>query len=265
MSNIKVTLIQTSLHWENPEANREMLEKKINKIKEPTEIIILPEVFTTGFTMEPANCADSNEGKTFRWMKQTAAKKNTVITGSIATKENDKFYNRLIWMQPDGNYYQYDKKHLFSFAGETKNYTPGKKRVIVEYKGWKILLLICYDLRFPVWCKNNFNPQNGFDYDCIINIANWPAPRSNHWSILLMARAIENQAYVAGVNRVGKDAKGTDHSGDSALINPLGEHLSTITPFEEKTETITMERARLDDFRKKFGVANDWDKFKLIE
>jgi omega-amidase len=263
MSNIKVALVQSTLHWEDPAANREMLEQKILAISDPAEIIVLPEVFTTGFTMEPADCAEPHEGETFQWMKRMAAEKNAVITGSIATSENGKFYNRLIWMQPDGNYHKYDKKHLFTFAGENHNYTPGSERVIVEYKGWKILLLICYDLRFPVWIKNNFSKESGFDYDAILCVANWPATRSHPWRVLLMARAIENQAFVIGVNRVGTDGNQIDYSGDSALISPMGENFSNIMPFSDTVETIPMPRCQLDDFRKRFGVAHDWDRFEI--
>ncbi len=265
MQDLKVTLIQSPIHWENPKANREMFEEKINRITEPADIIVLPEVFTTGFTMYPSGCAESYKGETFQWMKHLAKEKDSVLVGSMPTLDNEKYYNRMIWMQPDGSFYKYDKKHLFTFAGETKNFTPGKDKVVVEYKGWKILLLICYDLRFPVWCKNNYSPEQGFEYDCIINIANWPAIRSQPWSILLMARAIENQAYVVGVNRTGKDGKGVDHSGDSALISPTGETLSNIKPNEEAAETITMNRKHLDDFREKFRFAGDWDKFELLD
>ncbi len=265
MQDIKVTLIQSSLYWESPKANRDMFEKKIKGITEPTDIVVLPEVFTTGFTMEPAGVAEAYKGETFQWMKKLAEDKNFVLTGSIPVLEDGHFYNRQIWMQPDGKYYKYDKKHLFTFAGETKNFMPGNEKVIVEYKGWKILLLICYDLRFPVWCKNNYSPEKGFEYDCFINIANWPAPRSRPWSILLTARAIENQAYVVGVNRIGEDSRGVDHSGDSALISPKGINLSGIKPYEEKIETITMHGKELCDFREKFRVADDWDKFKIIE
>lgn len=263
MSNIKVTLVQSPIYWEDPAANREMFEAKIMAIEEPTDIIILPEVFTTGFTMEPENCAEPQGAETFVWMQKMAKKKNSVITGSIATKENSKYYNRMIWMHPNGEYRQYNKKHLFTFAGETKNFTPGNEKVIVDFKGWKILLLICYDLRFPVWCKNNYSPREGYDYDCMINIANWPAARSHPWRILLMARAIENQAWVIGVNRIGLDGNGIDHSGDSAVISPLGENFSNIMPGEEKTETIAVPRCQLDDFREKFRVADDWDRFEL--
>ena len=264
MSDIKVALIQSSLYWEDPKANKDMFEKMIYDINEPVDIVVLPEVFTTGYTMDPTNCAESYKGETFQWMKQLAGEKNFVIVGTMPTLDNGKFYNRLIWMQPDGNFHKYDKRHLFTFAGETKNYTPGKERVIVEYKGWRFMLNICYDLRFPVWSKNNYSPDKGFDFDCIINVANWPAVRSKPWSILLIARAIENQAYMIGVNRLGKDGKGVDHSGDSAVICPKGENLSSLKPYEEKTEIITMGRKQLDDFREKFRVAEDWDKFKLL-
>ncbi len=264
MQNLRISIIQTGLHWVNPGSNRDMFEKKIKGISEPVDLIVLPEVFTTGFTMEPSDHAEPYKGETFRWMKRLAAEKNTVLIGGIAAKDNGRFYNRMIWMQPDGTHYKYDKKHLFSFAGEQKEYTHGKERVVLKYKGWKFLLLICYDLRFPVWCKNTYNPRQGFEYDCIINIANWPAPRIHHWSMLLKARAIENQSYVIGVNRTGKDGNNVSYSGYSDVINPLGETLSDIKPNEEKTETVTLQRKPLEDFRKKFRVANDWDKFKLI-
>jgi omega-amidase len=262
MSNIKVTLIQSPLHWENPQANREMFEKKINAV-EYTEIVVLPEMFNTGYTMNPAVHAEPHGGETFRWMKRMAEDRNIIIVGSIATEENGKYYNRLIWMQPDGTHFQYDKKHLFTFAGEDKHYTAGNERVIVEHKGWKFLLLICYDLRFPVWCRNRYSEEKGFDYDCMIVVANWPEARSHPWRVLLMARAIENQAYVIGVNRIGADGNGHDHSGDSALIHPIGENFSDLMPWEDKTQTIPMPKCQLSDFRNKFRVSKDWDQFTL--
>jgi omega-amidase len=263
MSNIKVSIVQTPLYWEDPAQNREMLGEKINAISGDAEIFVLPEMFTTGFTMNPQKCAESHKGETFQWMKKLAEEKNAVITGSIATEENGNYYNRLIWMQPDGNYHQYDKKHLFSFAGENQHFTPGRNKVIVEYKGWKILLMICYDLRFPVWIKNNYSEEKGFDYDCILCVANWPEARSHPWRVLLMARAIENQCFVIGVNRIGQDGNNVMYSGDSALISPLGENFSNIMPNQETVETIPMPRCQLDDFRKKFRVALDWDGFEL--
>lgn len=264
MSNIKVTIIQAPLHWENPALNREMFESKINAIDQATEIILLPEMFSTGFTMQPQHVAEPHRGISFQWMQRMAQEKNVVIAGSIATEDNGKYYNRLIWMQPDGTHVQYDKNHLFSFAGEADHYTAGSQRVIVDYKGWKFLLSICYDLRFPVWCKNNYSSEKGFDYDCIINVANWPAVRSHPWRILLMSRAIENQVYVIGVNRIGPDGNGVDHSGDSALISPMGDNFSNLMPGQEKSETIPMPKCQLDDFRRKFRVAEDWDSFELV-
>jgi len=264
MSDIRIALLQSDLQWENPKANLKMFEKKINGINENVDIVVLPEVFTTGFTMEPMGVAEPFKGDTFRWMEKTARERNIVLVGSKPVQENGKFYNRLIWMQPDGNYYKYDKRHLFSFAGETKNYSPGKERVIVEYKGWKFLLIICYDLRFPVWCKNNYNSEYGLEYDCIINIANWPAPRRHVWDILLKARAIENQSYMVGVNRIGEDGNGVKHRGDSAVICPKGEVLSTLKPDEEKTDIVNMSRKTLDEFRSKFRVWEDWDNFKIV-
>ena len=264
MSNIKVTIVQTPIHWEDPARNREMLEKKITLLNEPGGIIVLPEMFSTGFTMNPSKLAEPHQGETFQWMNRLARENNSVITGSIATQENGLFYNRLIWMQPDGTFHYYDKRHLFSHAGENRFYTAGNKRVIVEYQGWKILLMICYDLRFPVWIKNRYSQENGFDYDCILCVANWPELRSHPWRILLMARAIENQCYVIGVNCIGRDGNDILYSGDSALISPLGENFSNIMPNQEILETIPVTRCHLDDFRQKFRVAPDWDQFELI-
>jgi len=264
MSNIKVTLVQTHLHWEDPASNRKMLQEKLSPLNEPGGIIVLPEMFSTGFTMNPTKYAEPHQGDTFEWMQRLAREKNSVITGSIATLDNGKYFNRLIWMQPDGTFQYYDKKHLFSHASENKFYTAGDKRVIVEYMGWKILLLICYDLRFPVWIKNRYSPESGFDYDCILCVANWPELRSHPWRILLMARAIENQSYVIGVNRVGIDGNDWHFCGDSALISPLGENFSNIMPNQEVMETIPMTGCHLDDCRQKFKVAQDWDQFVLL-
>ena len=263
MSNIKVTLVQTPLHWENPQANRDMLEKKISMMEDFSEIVVLPEMFTTGFTMQPEKYAESHMGESFQWMQKTAQERGVVMCGSIATRENGKYFNRLYWVTPDGSFQHYDKKHLFTFAGEDKHYSPGQEKVIVEYKGWKFLLLVCYDLRFPVWCKNNYTEEKGFDYDAIVCVANWPEARSHPWRVLLMARAIENQCFVIGVNRIGPDGNNITHSGDSALISPMGENFSDLMPHDEKTETNPMPKCQLDDFRKKFRVANDWDSFSL--
>ena len=263
MQDLKVSLIQSSLFWEDHNQNRQMFEKKIFSIEEDTDIIILPEMFSTGFSMEPVQIAENAKGDSFQWMQKMAKEKNAVISGSIATKENGKYYNRFYWVEPDGKHYQYNKKHLFTFAGEDKQYTAGTEKVIIGYKGWKIMPLICYDLRFPVWSKNNYSVENGFDYDCLLYVANWPQPRSHAWRVLLMARAIENQAYVIGVNRVGTDHNMNDYSGDSGIINPRGENISNIMPSKEVQETIVMSYEKLKSFRQSFKLGPDWDKYTI--
>ncbi len=264
MQNLIVSLIQTDLNWENKEQNILHFTSKIKEISKETDLIVLPEMFTTGFAMEPHKLAESMGGTSMQWMHQMASDKGCVITGSIIIKENDKYFNRLIWMRPDGSYEHVDKKHLFTFAGENKHYTPGDKKLIVTLKGWKIMPLICYDLRFPVWSKNRHTAKHGFDYDCMINVANWPEKRSHVWRILLMARALENQAYVIGINRIGTDGNNIGYSGDSAVISPKGENLSNMAPFKEQTETVVMSRCELDSFRDNFRAWADWDKFQMV-
>ncbi len=264
MQDIRLTIVQSSLFWESHEQNRKMFTEKINNIQENSDIIVLPEMFSTGFSMEPALIAEAAKGESFLWMKKMAESKNTVIAGSISTKENNKYYNRFYWVEPGGKYHQYDKKHLFTFAGEHEKYTAGNKKIIINYKGWKFLPLICYDLRFPVWSKNNFSENNGFDYDCLIYTANWPKPRSNAWKTLLLARAIENQSYVVGVNRVGKDFNNKEYSGDSAVVNAKGELISNIKPNKEVHETVLLSASELIEFRKSFKLGPDWDRFSIL-
>ncbi|MFW5793392.1 MAG: amidohydrolase [Bacteroidota bacterium] len=263
MQNIKTTIIQSSLFWEQHEENRKMFSDKIDQIKDDTDIIILPEMFSTGFTMNPKPIAEKAKGESFQWMQKKAKEKNAVIAGSIATTENDKFYNRFYWVEPSGNFYQYDKKHLFTFAGEDKQYTAGQERIIIEYKGWKFLPLICYDLRFPVWSKNKYSKESGFDYDCIIYIANWPQPRNKAWKSLLIARAIENQSYVIGVNRIGFDNNKNEYSGDSAVVDPKGNYLSQLTANAELSDTVILSKEELYNFRENFRLGPDWDKFSI--
>ncbi len=287
--NLKVTIIQSELHWENVEKNLAMFTKKITSIKEETDLIILPEMFTTGFTMNSSVLAETMDGKTVAWMKQQAKTKNAVIVGSLIIKNKvistlvetrGFFYNRLIWAQPNGTVYHYDKRHLFRMANEHEFYTPGNKRLIVELKGWKICPLICYDLRFPVWSRNTafkiqrskFNvdhsPLNNQpsmpDYDCLIYIANWPKARKEPWGKLLEARAIENQVYVVGVNRVGADGKDIPYSGNSAVIDPKGNGMTNIPKHQNSIETVTLNRQELDDFRIKFPVGLDGDDFDVL-
>lgn len=212
---INVTLIQSDIIWEDRISNLKKYQEKINQI-ESTDLIILPEMFTTGFSMSPKSISENMNGETIQWMKQNAHKMNSAICGSIIIEEDSKYFNRFIWVNPDGSIHHYDKRHLFSFAGENENYTPGNEKIIIEYKGWKICPLICYDLRFPVWSRNSE------DYDLLIYVANWPDKRKSAWKSLLTARAIENQCYVIGVNRVGIDGKNLVYSGESQIINMFG-------------------------------------------
>ncbi len=281
MQNLSIILFQSDLFWEDPGKNLEMFSEKIeadwpkaplnNGVGENTrvegaphpDIIILPEMFTTGFTQEPARLAEPMEGRSMKWMLDRAVERSSVVTGSIIIQEDGNFHNRLIWMPPDGNYSYYDKRHLFTYAGEHKRFTAGSKKLIVEHRGWKIMPLICYDLRFPVWNRNTWSEDEGFAYDCMINVANWPAARSHVWRVLLMARAIENQAYVIGINRTGRDNNDIDYLGDSAVISPKGENISSLMPQEETSEVVTLTRCELDSFRDKFRVWADWDNFSL--
>lgn len=260
MQNLNITIIQTHLYWEDVDKNLSHFNSKINEISEPTDIIVLPEMFTTGFTMNPVQFSEIHGGKGLRWMIQKAQEKKCIVVGSISVKENTNYYNRLYWVKPNGSYEFYDKKHLFIMGNEQHHYTPGTKKIIVEYKGWKICPLICYDLRFPVWSRN----RNDNQYDVLIYVANWPEVRAYPWKQLLIARAIENQAYVVGVNCIGNDGNGLVYSGDSAVINPKGEVMSSTHPHLDNVETLTLSRGYLEDFRISFPVLNDADEFKII-
>ena len=258
MEDLRVTIVQTNLDWENIDANLAMFTDKLKSVAPAsTDIIVLPEMFSTGFTMNAKGVAETMDGKAVQWMKKTATEKKCVVTGSIVINDAGKFYNRLVWMRPDGSCEKYDKKHLFRMGEENNTYTAGKNKIIVELKGWKICPLVCYDLRFPVWSRNTAN------YDCLIYVANWPEVRSYPWKQLLIARAIENQTYVVGVNRIGKDGNDMNHSGDSAVMNAKGIVISHTKTNEESIETVTLSRKELEDFRKAFPVALDADKFKL--
>lgn len=252
---INVTLIQSDIIWEDRISNLKKYQEKIDQV-ESTDLIILPEMFTTGFSMSPKDISEKMDGETIQWMKANASKINSAICGSIIIEEDGKYFNRFIWVNPDGSIHQYDKRHLFSFAGENENYTPGNEKVIIEYKGWKICPLICYDLRFPVWSRNSE------DYDLLIYVANWPDKRKSAWKSLLTARAIENQCYVIGVNRVGKDSKNY-YSGDSSLINALGETLYTNSHIEEIYSN-TISKYDLNKVRTQLPFLNDKDNFKII-
>jgi omega-amidase len=263
MSTLTITTIQTTLNWEDKAANLSMFEKKINSIEEETEIVVLPEMFSTGFSMNPNRLAESMEGETFQWMKRVSSENNIILTGSVIIEENGNFFNRLIWMLPNGQYGHYDKRHRFAFAGEDEKYTAGTKRLIASVKGWKINLLVCYDLRFPVWSRQSSTSSGEPEYDLIIYVANWPERRSIAWKTLLVARAIENQCYVVGVNRVGNDGNNIYHSGDSMVVDPLGEILY-YKKDEENISTITLDKIHLQTIREKFPFWKDSDKFMIL-
>jgi len=253
---MRISFIQTELYWQNPEANRAMLEEKIWLLP-PTDLIVLPEMFTSGFTMQPDSVAEVANLHTSKWLKQMAAQTNAVLTGSFVVKENGKFYNRLHWVFPNGELKTYDKRHLFRMANEDQYYESGQQKMVVEWKNWRFCPLVCYDLRFPVWSRN----QN-LEYDCLIYVANFPAARANAWNVLLKARAIENLAYCVGVNRIGTDQNGIFYHGESAVIDFKGETL-----FSQKdspcSPTIVLDKKSLDDFRKKFPANLDADIFEL--
>jgi omega-amidase len=258
-ADLRVTMIQTALHWEDVNANLQMFSEKIAALKEPSDIILLPEMFSTGFSMNAEKVAETMDGEAVQWMRQKARDFNCVITGSLMIKEGNKYYNRLVWMKPDGSYDIYNKRHLFALAHEEKSYTGGNKKLIVEYKGWKIHPLICFDLRYPVWSRRTKKD----DYDLLIYVANWPERRVFAWNQLLIARAIENQCYVVGVNRVGNDGNNIYHSGDSAIINYKGEMMNNACPNDTCTETIALSKKDLEDFRKQLPFIEGTDEFTI--
>jgi len=262
MSTLTITLIQTTLYWEDRSSNLAMFEKKIMGISERTELVVLPEMFSTGFSMQPAKLAETMDGPTVAWMKEIAARKKVIITGSVIIKENDQYFNRLLWVLPDGNLGYYDKRHRFAFAGEDNEYTAGNKRLIARVKGWRINLQVCYDLRFPVWARQNAGGEP--EYDLLLYVANWPERRVHAWKTLLTARAIENQCFVVGVNRVGDDGNGIYHNGNSMVIDPLGEVLYQKIN-DEDIHTITLEKETVENVRSRFPFWKDADEFKIID
>jgi omega-amidase len=272
MSTLTITTIQTNLHWENKQANLLLLEDRLRNLEQKTEIVVLPEMFSTGFSMRPQDLAETMEGETVQWMKEMAAEYRIVLTGSIIIEEDGKFFNRLIWMLPNGQSAHYDKRHLFAFAGEDKCYSPGNKRLIAQVKGWKINLQVCYDLRFPVWGRQKLQSsadtstgaEQSLEYDILLYVANWPQRRSHAWKTLLCARAIENQSYVVGVNRVGKDGNDVFHSGNSMVVDPLGEVMYHMAD-EEDSFTITLQKEHLETVRTKFPFWKDADDFNLLQ
>ncbi len=259
-NNLAVTLVQADLHWENPTANLAMLEEMLWQHQDSTDLIVLPELFTTGFSMNTA-LAEPMGLHTLRWLQQQAARTKAVVTGSYMVREGTVCYNRLLWMQPNGEFDYYDKRHLFRMAGEHEHYTAGQRSIVKTIRNWRICPLICYDLRFPVWSYNQANGQ--LRYDCLLYTANFPSARATAWNTLLRARAIENWAYCIGVNRVGIDGKGNHHAGDSAVIDPKGLALWTgdDTPC---IKTIHLDWEGLQEYRQKFPAYLDAEAFQLL-
>jgi len=292
MSSLTITTIQTGVQWEDKRANLKRLGERILAIPEPTELVVLPEMFSTGFSMRPEALAERMDGPTLAWMQEIAARKKIILTGSIIVEEEDHYYNRLIWMLPNGQYGYYDKRHRFAYAGENEHYTAGHKRLIASVKGWKVLLLVCYDLRFPVWSRQTPQREGGagdvatgagavvdalrdagvadvtpprsteLEYDLLLYVANWPERRAHAWKTLLQARAIENQCFVAGVNRIGDDGNGIYHSGDTMIIDPLGETLYQAAAREEAF-TLPLRKDELTRIRQRFPFWQDADHFSI--
>ncbi|HNS11025.1 MAG TPA: amidohydrolase [Bacteroidia bacterium] len=259
MSDLTLSLVQSTLYWEAPEKNRNHLEEKILSIDQPTDLVILPEMFNTGFSMNAKDLAEPMNGVTMEWMHRLAEKTMAVITGSIIIKEENNYFNRLIWMLPNGSYNHYDKRHLFTLAQEEKTFSAGNHQWIMPLNGWLIFPLICYDLRFPVFSRRN----KTLEYDLLIYVANWPERRKKAWNQLLIARAIENQCYVAGVNRVGIDGNEINYSGNSAIIDFKGDLLSELQPNVEMCSTVTLNKPELMKFRSQYPFGNDADNFTI--
>ena len=256
-TDLKVGLIQTELFWEDTDANLNMFSEKLDQLSGGTDIAILPEMFTTGFSMHPEKLAEPTESKTLRWMRSMASDKGLAIMGSVIIREASNYYNRLFVVFPDGSWNKYDKRHLFRMGEENKHYTAGRDKLIFSLKGWRILPLICYDLRFPVWSRNRG------DYDLLVYVANWPESRRHVWRALLPARALENQCYVVGLNRVGSDGQDLTYSGDSMVIHPKGHSMSHTQPGEQSVETVSLSLDELQTFREKFPVGKDGDDFNI--
>ena len=253
---MKTALIQSAIIWENPEANRNYFEQKINTISESIDLIVLPEMFTTGFTMNPETVAEIMDGKTMGWLQSLAKAKKTAITGSLIVTDNNNFYNRLVFVFPSGEIQFYDKRHLFTLAGEDKVYTSGTQKLIVDYLGWRICPLVCYDLRFPVFARNVEN------YDLLLYVANWPKPRINAWDILIKARSVENMCYTIGVNRNGVDNANLEYVGHSQVVDFLGNYI--LDPQEiDGVFIVEFDKEKMSNARNKLGFLNDRDSFEI--
>lgn len=255
---MRIALIQSDLYWEDIRANLFQFEEKIWKIEKQVDLIVLPEMFSTGFSMNAANLAEPMNLTTHKWMKQMANQTNSVVCGSFIAKEKNQFFNRLLWVQPDGNSKTYDKKHLFASANEHLIYTSGTSQLMVEWRGWTFRPMICYDLRFPVWSRN----KKDYSYDCLVYVANWPKKRATAWNTLLKARAIENASYCIGVNRVGHDGHHLYHSGDTSAYDFNGNQLA-LSHDKQETLLVHLDKELLQQYRKEFPVLGDADNFEM--
>lgn len=256
-NELHVVGIQADLIWENPAENIKFFEDKIKTISANTDLVVLPEMFTTGFTMQPKNVAESMNGLSITWMKKIAKEYDIAITGSLVIEDDNQFYNRLVFIKPSGKIDVYDKRHSFTLAGEHEVYSSGTEKIIIDFKGWKICPLICYDLRFPVWARNTEN------YDILIYMANWPDTRIKAWRTLLKARAIENMSYTIGVNRTGLDANNYQYSGNSLIVDYLGETLSNLAENEVGIISAVLKKDHQNKVRNKLGFLNDKDSFTI--
>jgi len=256
MQHLTVRTIQTEITWQDPKANQQHFEALIRDSSD-ADLIVLPEMFLTGFTMEPEAVAESQDGAQVKWLLSLAQEIGAAICGSLVIRAGDEYFNRLLFVTPEGRLCRYDKRHLFRMGSEHEHYKAGEERTVIHYRGWRILPTICYDLRFPVWCRN----RN--DYDLMLCVANWPAPRRLNWRVLLQARAVENQAYVVGVNRVGQDGKGLEYAGDSMILSFRGEPLVDSEVGQAYSGKATLDLEALDDFKQKFPAWADADSFDL--
>ena len=256
-TNLTLAILQADLFWQDASANRRSFQQKILQLSSDVDLIVLPEMFTTGFSMNAAALSEESQGETLYWMQEMAVLKDAAMTGSIIVREQGSYFNRLFFVYPNGEFRTYDKRHTFTYADEHKTYSSGSEKLIVEFRGWKICPLICYDLRFPVWSRNTE------DYDLLLYVANWPAPRTAAWDILLQARAVENMAYCVGVNRVGKDGNDHLYIGHSAVYDPLGQLVSTSNYEEEFQQEINLDKLSLKEIRNRFKFLQDRDSFVL--
>jgi predicted amidohydrolase len=256
-AHLRVTLVQTELVWQDPPANRRNLAAHFRGLLGHTDLVVLPEMFSTGFSMDAEALAEEMDGPTVGWMREEAAALGCVITGSLIVRDGGSYHNRLVWARPDGGVEHYDKRHLFRMAGEQQHYTAGARRLVVEIKGWRICPMVCYDLRFPVWSRSRD------DYDALLYVANWPQRRASAWATLLRARAIENLCYVVGVNRVGRDGNGATYAGDSVAIDFLGQPL-TSEGGGDRVETAVLDLESLAGYRRSFPAQLDADRFEIV-